>query len=275
MNKFQKRLSELINYVKQDKIRQRQLLAVACILGLSLSLYVYSSEESTLEEHSKETTEEVITVIEKTQLPNYSYPTAGINAELGKILREAEKESTKESTKADVEEQTIPASETPKEVKKEEKEPEPIRENTLYYVLDENITFNLDPAYQDYIWNKLKEYSHTELYKVCLAQAYHESRFELDVVSSTNDHGLMQINGGNYKWLHDTLDIDSLDDPYDNIDCGIYILVTNYEKYGTIEEALVAYNQGHCGEIKSTEYSQCILNHDMDCLYVLEIEETK
>lgn len=223
MRNFTKRLSEFINHIRTDKIRQRQLCAVACIFGMFIVLHVYSSEAHSLDS-VQDVEEENITVVSKTADTAYA-PTAGI-------------------------------------------------ENILYYVVDDDYTFYLDEIYQDYLWNKLKEYNHTELYEVCLAQMYHESQFKKDVVSATNDHGLFQINAGNYSWLHNTLGINSLDDPYDNIDCGVYILVTNVEKYGSIEEALVAYNQGYCGEVKSTKYSRCILNHDMDCLRVLEIEET-
>lgn len=267
MRNFTKRLSEFINYIQTDKIRQRQLCAVACIFGMFIVLHVYSSEVHSLDS-VQDVEEENITAVSKTADTAYA-PTAGINAELGRIMREVQAEEFD----GDIESNEITTVIEEEEVKEPE-ETKPVRENILYYVVDDDYTFYLDEIYQDYLWNKLKEYNHTELYEVCLAQMYHESQFEKDVVSTTNDHGLCQINAGNYSWLHDTLGIDSLDDPYDNIDCGVYILVTNFEKYGSIEEALVAYNQGYCGEVKSTSYSRCILNHDMDCLYVLEIGET-
>lgn len=269
MRNFTKRLSEFINHIRTDKIRQRQLCAVACIFGMFIVLHVYSSEAHSLDS-VQDVEEESVTVISKTADTAYS-PSAGITAELGRIMQEAEVEAKTTNSGNAVPAETIMVTE---EEVKEPEETKPVRENILYYVVDDDYTFYLDEIYQDYLWNKLKEYNHTELYEVCLAQMYHESQFEKDVVSATNDHGLCQINAGNYSWLHNTLGIDSLDDPYDNIDCGVYILVTNFEKYGSIEEALVAYNQGYCREVKSTKYSRCILNHDMDCLHILEIGET-
>jgi len=149
-------------------------------------------------------------------------------------------------------------------------ETKPVRENTLYYIEDDGYSYYLEMEYQDYLYNKLKEYGHPEMYEVCIALMYHESEFDKSAVSKTNDHGLMQINASNCKWLRKEIGIETLDDPYDNIDAGVYILVTNLEKYGSIEEALIAYNQGYCGKVKSTKYSRCILNHDLACLRKLE-----
>lgn len=261
MRNFTKRLSEFINHIRTDKIRQRQLCAVACIFGMFIVLYVYSSEAHSLDS-VEDVEKENVAVVSKTADTAYAPdPTAGINAELGRIMQEAQAEESNSDIKPN---KII----TVKEEKV--KKPKPVRKNILYYVIDDGHTFYLDNKYQDYLWNKLKEYNYTKLYKVCLAQMYHESRFEKNIVSTTNDHGLMQINGGNFSWLRKTLGISSLDDPYDNIDSGVYILVTNMKKYDSIEEALVAYNQGYCGEVKSTKYSRCILNHDMDCLHILK-----
>lgn len=149
------------------------------------------------------------------------------------------------------------------------------RKNKLYYVSDEGYEYYLDNKYQDYLYKKLKKRGHPELYETALALMYHESKFKTNIVSATNDHGLMQINYGNYQWLSSTLGIQSLDDPYDNIECGIYMLVNAYEKYNNIEEALVAYNQGHVGSCKSTQYSREILQHDIYCLKELKKDNKK
>lgn len=263
MRNFTKRLSEFINYIRTDKIRKRQLCAVACIFGMFIVLHIYSSEVHSFD-NAKNVKKENITVVSKTTNITYT-STAGINTELRRIMQEAQAEELNSNVKPN---KIITVME------EKVKEPKPVRENILYYVIDDGHTFYLDNKYQDYLWNKLKEYNYTELYKVCLAQMYHESRFEKNIVSATNDHGLMQINGGNYSWLRKTLGISSLDDPYDNIDSGVYILVTNMKKYDSIEEALVAYNQGYCRGVKSTKYSRCILNHDMSCLHVLKTKET-
>ena len=147
------------------------------------------------------------------------------------------------------------------------------RENKIYYVSDNGENFYLDEEYQDYLWKVLKEYGRTDLYELCIALMYHESKFEKDSVSATNDHGLMQVNQGNYRSLHKTLGINSLDDPYENIQCGVYLLLYGVDKFEDIETALVCYNQGDGSLNKnknySTEYSQSILNEDMNKLRVL------
>lgn len=147
------------------------------------------------------------------------------------------------------------------------------RENKIYYVSDNGQSFYLDEEYQDYLWEVLKEYERTDLYELCIALMYHESKFEKDTISATNDHGLMQVNEGNYGSLHKTLGINSLDDPYENIQCGVYLLLYGVDKFEDIETALVCYNQGDGSLDKdknySTEYSQSILNEDMNKLRVL------
>lgn len=240
-----KRLSESIKsfissiYELPDDIRLRRFYAVACMFCLFIMLVfinINSSDARPIEE--KQCQKEV-----------YSAKPQSVYVE--EILSESDAGITAELNETYV-------------------EPESIRENNLYYIEDNGHEFYLDQIYQDYLWEKLKEYDHTDFYEVCLALMYHESKFDINAISATNDHGLMQIHGGNYDWLHDKLDIDSLDDPYDNIDCGVYLLVSNYNKYGNIDQALIAYHQGSAGSATSTRYSRCILEHDMDCLTLLE-----
>lgn len=160
-----------------------------------------------------------------------------------------------------VTESDIKPKQTPKRKKRKKHR---VSSNTIYYVKDGTNKFYLNEKYQNYLYKKLKQYNMTDMYEMCLALMYHESRFTVNIVSPTHDHGLMQINEANYGWLSKTLGITSLDNPYDNIDCGVYMLHYTYEKYGDIETALVAYNQGGRGLYKgvkaSTKYSQSILN---------------
>ena len=251
MRRILNRLSEFINHLRIDPRLQLYGVVVACIVGMFVLLYVYSSEAKPLDK-SKEQTEEITTAITPTMVVANVSTTSYIVTE----------PTTVKST-------TTPTF----DINELLEEREPIRENTLYYVFEDDCSYYLDTKYQDYLWKKLKEYNHTELYELCIALMYHESEFKTDVISDTNDHGLMQVNISNYQYLHDQLGIESLDDPYENIDCGVFILVSCFEKYGTIEEALVAYNQGFCGNVKSTKYSQCILQHDMDCLHILFLGE--
>lgn len=74
-----------------------------------------------------------------------------------------------------------------------------------------------------------------------------ESSFQADVISRTDDYGLMQINAINHGWLYEKYGITDFLDPYNNILCGITILSMHYESYGDETKALMAYNMGAFG----------------------------
>lgn len=254
-----------VNCLKNDLTtlytRLRQLLAVVIIL---ITILIQYNSDSTINKTIKEANKNLIEEEQNKSIEKF-IPVSGISEELQKI----QKDETIIKLNTDKSSKNI--NELKEEVHEvqEVQEIENKRKNTLYYVREDFCDFYLAEEYQDYLWNKLEEYNHTDLYEICLAQMYHESKFTINIVSETHDHGLMQVNASNYEWLNNTLGINSLDDPYNNIDSGVYILITNYNKYDNIEEALIAYNQGYCGEVKSTEYSQCILTHDIKCLRVL------
>lgn len=95
----------------------------------------------------------------------------------------------------------------------------------------------------------------------------HESGFNPEVVSSTNDYGLMQINVVNHEWLEEKYRIADFLNPYQNAFCGITIIGSYIEKYDDYGKALMAYNMGDYGAqkawesgITSTDYSTAILD---------------
>ena len=75
------------------------------------------------------------------------------------------------------------------------------RTNTLYYVNDNGYKYYLDNKYQDHLYKMCVKYNVEKYYTLLLAQMYHESSFDIDVISKTSDHGLMQINVCKHKWL--------------------------------------------------------------------------
>lgn len=100
-----------------------------------------------------------------------------------------------------------------------------------------------------------------------LAMIEYESKFDPEVVSFTNDYGLMQINTVNHEWLEEKYRTADLLNPYQNVFCGITIIGGYIEKYGDYSKALMAYNMGDYGAQKawengvtSTSYSTTILN---------------
>lgn len=72
-----------------------------------------------------------------------------------------------------------------------------------------------------------------------------ESNFKPDIVSTTDDYGLMQINAANHQWLSKEIGITDFLDPEDNIRSGVYILYQMFKKYGNDEhKVLTAYHLG-------------------------------
>ncbi|GHV06429.1 hypothetical protein FACS1894217_05090 [Clostridia bacterium] len=109
-----------------------------------------------------------------------------------------------------------------------------------------------------------------------------ESAFQADVISATNDYGLMQINKQNHKWLREKIGVDDFLDPEQNIRAGLYILRGLFEKYDDPAKVLMAYNLGESGAsllweqgIFETNYSNKILNYAEQFKQQIESEETK
>ena len=99
-----------------------------------------------------------------------------------------------------------------------------------------------------------------------MALMFTESAFKADIVSPTNDYGLMQINACNHKELEDKLGITDIMEPYQNIRAGLYMLRGLFEKYDDASRVCMAYNLGEYGAsvlwdkgIYSTSYSNKIL----------------
>lgn len=81
-----------------------------------------------------------------------------------------------------------------------------------------------------------------------LAMIEHESAFNPEAVSDTNDYGLMQINKVNHEWLEEEYRCADMMNPYQNVFCGIKIIGTYLKKYsGDFNKALMAYNMGDYG----------------------------
>lgn len=99
-----------------------------------------------------------------------------------------------------------------------------------------------------------------------MALIQHESSFQADVISATDDYGLMQINTCNHDYLKETLGITDFLDPYSNVRGGMFILRKLFEKYETPEKVLMAYNMGESGAsrlweqgIYETNYTKAVL----------------
>lgn len=100
-----------------------------------------------------------------------------------------------------------------------------------------------------------------------MAMIEHESGFDPEAVSPTDDYGLMQINAVNNEWLKEEYRCADMMNPYQNVFCGISIISSYIDKYGELDKALMAYNMGNYGAQKawkngvtSIAYSEEILS---------------
>ena len=113
-----------------------------------------------------------------------------------------------------------------------------------------------EPTYYDiplskdlqlYTYNKCVEYGVPEHYELVLAIMWQESNYTADLISSTDDYGIMQINPCNHSWLVDLLGPTDFLDASDNINAGVYVISKLLIKYGDEHKALMAYNMGEHG----------------------------
>lgn len=100
-----------------------------------------------------------------------------------------------------------------------------------------------------------------------MAMIEHESGFDPEAVSPTDDYGLMQINAVNHEWLKEEYRCADMMNPYQNVFCGISIISSYIDKYGELDKALMAYYMGNYGAQKawkngvtSIAYSEEILS---------------
>lgn len=175
---------------------------------------------------------------------------------------------------------------TPKpEVKAEEQTSEQVEEETLVYgayddrIFTEEIPLEwdvgdlgftplnipLDENVQEFTYYLCAGYSID--FSLVMAMIQHESSFKPDVVSSTNDYGLMQINKMNHEYLTETIGVTDFLDPYQNIRAGMFTLRKLFERYENTDMVLMTYNMGEGGAarlwkkgIYSTNYTDSILN---------------
>lgn len=100
-----------------------------------------------------------------------------------------------------------------------------------------------------------------------MAMIEHESNFNPETISSTDDYGLMQINTINHSELEEKYQAADMLNPYQNVFCGVKIIGSYLEKYDNdYAKALMAYNMGDYGArkawdngITSTDYTIHIL----------------
>ena len=100
-----------------------------------------------------------------------------------------------------------------------------------------------------------------------MAVMFTESSFRPDAIGEDgHDFGLMQIRDINSEELARTLGVTDLLNPYENIEAGVFILRTLFEKYDDASAVCMAYNMGERGAsvlwehgVYETTYSRKVL----------------
>lgn len=106
---------------------------------------------------------------------------------------------------------------------------------------------------QAYTYDRCVDYGISGHYELVLAIMWQESNYTPDLISRTDDYGIMQINRVNCDWLSKLLGTTDFMDAYQNINAGTYVISKLLHKYKGDHKALMAYNMGEAGA--STHWS--------------------
>lgn len=103
------------------------------------------------------------------------------------------------------------------------------------------------------------------------AMIEHESQFDPEIISKTDDYGLMQINAVNHTWLNEEYRCADVLDPYQNVFCGVKIIGSYVNRYdGDLTKALMAYNMGDYGARKAWENGVDKISYSTTILGLME-----
>lgn len=244
-----------------------KLLMIACavvVIGCT-SLIMNNSEKEAEQYTENDMTEssDITADLEKNEIPIVSTGTPNGSAPT------TEYETTTEENEIEIKDTLeVPTPELTPSLKPVE----PTRPYKYYYVNDNGWKAYCKEEWQDYLYEMCIKYDVVEYYEMFLAQMYHESAFRADIVSKTNDYGLMQINKCNHEFLKNKFGFTDFLDPYVSIESGVYFMSGFLHKYNDAEKALVCYNRGESAVKKgtySTKYSKGVLA-DMQLLVELE-----
>lgn len=148
-------------------------------------------------------------------------------------------------------------------------EPEPIPEPELESELNTTFYYDVPLSHkiQDYLFKACETYGVPV--PLALAIIEIESDFNPNVVSSTRDYGLFQVNRCNFSSCRAHMNDNSIDflDPITNIECGVWLFSVEYHAESeNATLALMRYNNGPTGArrkwakgIYETSYTRKVL----------------
>src|SRR5690606_4352797 len=80
----------------------------------------------------------------------------------------------------------------------------------------------LDLDFRNFIYEQSTQANFS--YELILAIMYVESRFDKDAISSTNDHGICQLNSTTWNWIKTQINVDDPYNEYHSVSACIYYL---------------------------------------------------
>lgn len=128
------------------------------------------------------------------------------------------------------------------------------------------LNVSMDEDLQEFIFYLSQAYEMDFTFVMALIQR--ESSYNPDVISASNDYGLMQINEINHPYLQEQLGITDFTEPYGNVRAGMFILRKLFEKYETPEKVLMAYNMGETGASRLWKQGIFEINYSKSVLQI-------
>ena len=139
----------------------------------------------------------------------------------------------------------------------------------------EPLKCELDKETQEFVYYLCKSYDIDFTLIMAVIQA--ESSFKSDLISETNDYGLMQINKTNHEWVTKAIGVTDFTDPKENVRAGCFVIRKLFERYQKSEMVLMAYHFGEHGAktlwnegVYESKYSQSVLKYQKQFIEQME-----
>lgn len=105
----------------------------------------------------------------------------------------------------------------------------------------------LDIELQSYIYRTMCDFGFDWYYTGFLCQIYQESRFDQGAVSKYGDYGLCQLKQKYHSYFRELTgcpDADYINNPYDNLYCGIFLMNMYWEQTHDLNTMISSYYTG-------------------------------
>ena len=261
-------------FKKRKKIQKilKVIMLIVLVAGLiCFCSYVFTDMNTEAESVTTEEEQEVVEDIQVVSsdavtIESTGTPTAGVTTALNEIIAEANEEAEQQAREEEKLRKQKEKEEKKKEAerkKKEEEERKYKEAHPHYEVYDptDGEWHHMDFDLQDHLKNLCDENNITEYFPLLLVQLYCESGYKSNLVSSTGDYGIAQINECNHSSLRKQLGVTDFLDPYQSIECNVFYMAQFLKDYPP-NQALSKYNTGQA--YNSTPYSRKVLGRYND-----------